>query len=68
MRPIPVEALLVIYVIALLGSYLKWRWALKGAGWTVRQKWTVGASLLAGFLVLIAIDVYYNQKLGFSQF
>ena len=68
MRPIPLEVLLIIYAIAIIVGYGRWRWALKGAGWTTREKQVVAYIVGAIFLGLAALDAFYNHKLGFRQF
>ena len=68
MRPIPLEALLAIYAFALVVSYGKWRWALKGAGWANGEKRIAVALITDIILGLAALDAFYNHKLGFRQF
>jgi hypothetical protein len=59
MRPIPFEVLLIIYSIAILVAYGKWRWSLRGAGWTTREKRIVAALVLVIFFGLAAINGFY---------
>jgi hypothetical protein len=68
MRPIPLEALFIIYVLAILVAYGKWRWSLKGAGWTTREKRVALGLIFGVFLGLAALDAFYNHRLGFPQF
>jgi hypothetical protein len=63
LKPIPLEALLVIYAISILGAYGKWRWALKGAGWTIREKRVALGLIFGVFLGLAALDAFYNHRL-----
>jgi hypothetical protein len=46
---------------ALVVSYGKWRWALKGAGWTNGEKRIAVVLVTAIFLVLAALDAFYNH-------
>ena len=67
-RPIPLQAFAIIYSVAILVGYGRWRWALKGAGWTISQKWVAAGLVLAVFVGLAALDAFYNHRFGFQQF
>ncbi len=68
MKPIPFEVLLFICVFAILGAYGKWRWALKGAGWTTKQKRLIAVIIFGLFLILAAFNAFYNHRFGLPQF
>jgi hypothetical protein len=68
MKPIPLEAVLLICVFAILVAYGKWRWALKGAGWTTKEKRLIAGLIFGIFLSLAAFDAFYNHRFGFPQF
>lgn len=68
MKPIPLEILLGIYALAVLGAYWKWRWALRGAGWSSKEKRLISGFVSIIFIGLAALDAFYNHRLGLSQF
>jgi hypothetical protein len=68
MNPIPLEALLLIYAFAILVSYGKWRYWLRGAGWTHKEKALALGLVFGVFLSLAALDAFYNHRLGLPQF
>jgi hypothetical protein len=68
MRPIPLDALLIIYAIAVAAGYGKWRWALKGTKWTKSEKRVAWSIVSVIFFGLAALDSFYNHKLGLPQF
>lgn len=45
--------------IAVVGSYGKWRWALKGAGWTNIERRVAVALVIAIFVGLAALEAFY---------
>jgi len=68
MKPIPFEMLVIIYVFGLLIGYGKWRYWLKGPGWSANEKRFVLCLILGVFLCLTALNAYYNRRLGLPQF
>jgi hypothetical protein len=68
MRPIPLEELLVIYALAVLIGYGRWRHWLRGAGWSIREKQVIVAFIVGIFFVVAVLDAFYNHRLGLRQF
>ena len=68
MKPFPLEILLIFYALAVLLAYWKWRWALRGAGWTVKEKWLIYGLVVVVFISLAILDAFYNRRFGFPQF
>jgi hypothetical protein len=68
MKPIPFEMLLIIYVFAVLIGYGKWRYWLRGAGWSIKEKRLALGLILGVFLCLTALNALYNHRLGLPQF
>jgi hypothetical protein len=68
MKPIPLEALVLIYAFAILVGYGKWRHWLRGAGWSARDKQIVLGVVFGVFLSIAALDALYNHRLGLPQF
>ncbi len=68
MKPIPLEVLLIIYAFAVLIGYGRWRYWLKGAGWSVKEKRLALGLILGVFVCVAALDAYYNHRLGLPQF
>jgi hypothetical protein len=64
MSPIPLEALLAIYAFAFVVSYGKWRWALKGAGWTNGEKRIQWCSLQRSSWELPLLTLSTTTNLG----
>jgi hypothetical protein len=68
MKPIPLEALLFIYAFGVLAAYGKWRYWLRGAGWSNKEK-LFAAGIIVGILIgIAALDAFYNRRLGLPQF
>jgi hypothetical protein len=68
MKPIPLEALLLIYAFAILIGYGKWRYWLRGAGWSTKEKRLALGLIFGIFIGLAALDAFYNHRLGLPQF
>jgi hypothetical protein len=67
-KPIPLEVLLLIYVFAVLIGYGKWRYWLRGAGWSTKQKRLALSVIFGIFVGIAALDAFCNHRLGLRQF
>jgi hypothetical protein len=68
MRPIPLEVLLSIYAFGALIAYGKWRYWLRGAGWSTKEKRFAAGMVIGILLALTALDALYNHRLNLPQF
>lgn len=66
-KPIPLEVLLLIYTFAILVGYGKWRYWLRGAGWTTKEKRLALGAVFGVFLGLAALDAFYNHRQDFHS-
>ncbi len=68
MKPIPLEILLLIYAFAVFIAYGKWRYWLRGAGWSTKGKRLALGVILGIFFGIATLDAFYNHRLGLPQF